>query len=398
VRSCSNQRAGVVCLFSISFMLTCLIPATGFACPYSIRDAGFVELEPARYGLYCLVRDDTPDKDEVATAFEEIGTTVLLDSNIWPEAVNVDQEESHPVIQHMHFWNVKTFPTVIMVAEGCRSLALPAFSAEEPFKGQAWSVLESAVTSPKRDELMQHVAKAWCTVLLVEGEDAAENQRAREAMAEAGELITGAITPMGRVIQEGPQTVVVSPESAAEEKVLLWSLGLDKSDGARAAVLYGRGRQMGPVLAGEDLTRDFLLEIFYAIGLDCGCETDHRLLAGRVVPLRWGTDIQTEVAANLGFDPESPMVKTEVSRLWPGGASYVQAPLEYSEGVFEYGEEEAVDLEEDAPVEEVARELPETVSASTLGERAGKSVIFIGGALVLLVLVGTGFIIVKRAS
>jgi hypothetical protein len=388
----------LLCLFPITFMLTCLIPATGFACPYSIRDAGFVELEPARYGLYCLVRDDTPQKDEIATAFEEVAAAVLLDSNIWPEVVNVDEQESHPVNQHVNFWNVKTFPAVIMVAEGCRSLALPPLSADEPLKGQAWSLLESAVSSPKRDELMQHAAKAWCTVLLVEGEDAAENQRARESVAEAGELITGAITPMGRVIQEGPQMVVVSSESSAEEKVLLWSLGLDKSDGARAAVLYGRGRQMGPVLEGEYLTKDFLLDIFYAVGLDCGCQTDSRLLAGRVVPLRWGTDIQTEVAANLGFDPESPMVKTEVSRLWPGGASFVQEPLEYSEGVFEYGEEEAVDLEEDAPVEEVASELPIEASALTLGERAGKSVLFIGGGLVLLVLVGTGVIIVKRAS
>lgn len=395
MRSCSNQWAGLLCLFSIAFILTCIIPATGFACPYSIRDAGFVELEPARYGLYCLVRDDTPDKDEVATTFEEVAHAVLLDSNIWPEVVNVDQQGSHPVNQHVNFWNINAFPTVIMVAEGCRSLALPAFSSDEPLRGQAWSVLENAVTSPKRDELMQHVAKAWCTVLLVEGEDAAENQRAREAVAQAGESIAGAITPMGRVIQEGPQMVVVSPESSAQENVLLWSLGLDKSDGARAAVLYGRGRQMGPVLEGDDLTKDFLLDIFYAVGLDCGCETDPRLLAGRVIPLRWGTDIQTEVAANLGFDPESPMVKTEISRLWPGGASYVQEPLAYSEGVFEYGEEEPADTTVES-AEEVVRE-PSVASASTLGERAGKSVLFIGGALVLVILVGSGLVMLSRA-
>lgn len=394
MRSCSDPRVGSLCLFAIAFLLTHIISAAAVACPYSIRDVGFVELEPARYGLYFLVRDDTPDKYEVATAFEEIADAVLLDSNVWPEVVNVDQQESHPVNQHVNFWNIDTFPAVIMVAEGCRSLALPAFSPDKPFKEQVWSLLEGVVTSPKREELMQHVAKAWCTVLLVECEDAAENQRAHEAVKEATGLIAGSVTPMGRVVQEAPHVVVVSPESSVQEKVLLWSLGLDDPGSARAAVLYGRGRQMGPVLQGEALTRDFVLDILYAIGLDCGCETDQRLLAGRVIPLRWGSDIQAEVAAQLGFDPESPMVKTEVSRLWPAGASRAEEPLGYSEGTFEYDEEPAD--AEIVPAQEVVRE-PQPASASTLGERAGRTVLFIGGALVLLVLVGSGFVMVLRS-
>ena len=394
MRSCSDPRVGSLCLFAIAFLLTHVVSAAAVACPYSIRDVGFVELERARYGLYCLVRDDTPEKDEIATTFQEVADAVLLDSNIWPEVVNVDQQESHPVIQHVSFWNINTFPAVIMVAEGCRSLALPAFSPDKPFKEQVWSLVESVVTSPKREELIEHVAKAWSIVLLVEGEDVAENQKAHEAVKEANELIAGAITPMGRVIQQAPHVVVISPDMSVQEKVLLWSLGLDEPRGARAAVLYGRGRQMGPVLQGEALTRDFVLDILYAIGLDCGCETDQRLLAGRVIPLRWGSGIQAEVAAHLGFDPESPMVKTEVSRLWPAGASYAEEPLAYSEGTFEYDEEPADD--EIVPAQEIVRE-PQPASASTLGERAGRTLLFIGGALVLAVLVGSGFVMVSRA-
>jgi len=395
MRSGSNHRVGLLCLFLIAFVPSCLISVAGFACPYSIRDVGFVELEAARYGLYFLVRDDTPERDEIAKAFEEIADAVLLDSNIWPEVVNLDQQESHPVNQHVRFWSIDTFPAAILVAEGCRSLALPAFSPDEPFKDQAWSLLEGVVTSPKREELMQHVAKAWCTVLLVEGEDAAENQRAHEAVKEATGLIAGAITPMGRAIQDAPQIVLVSPKSAAEETVLVWSLGLDKPAGARAAVLYGRGRQMGPVLEGDDLTKEFVLDILYAIGLDCGCETDRRLLAGRVIPLRWGPDIQAAVAEHLGFDPENPMVKTEVSRLWPAGASYAESSLGYSEGVFEYEEVPADTIV--ASTEKVVRE-PSVASASTLGERAGRTLLVIGGALVLLVLVGSGFLIRSRVK
>ena len=392
----SGRRFGVVGLPTAILLIHCVILRASFACPYSVRDVGFVELKPSRYMLYCLVRDDTPDREKTESTLEELSGIVLLDSNVAGEVVNVDQQDAHPATEYNRFWDIKTYPAAILVSPDGRSLILPMARADEPFKETAWSVLGHVASSPKRGELIQHIARAWCIVLLVEGRDPAENKRAREAVTEAIAIITGSTTAMGRVVHEPPHLIVVSPESFPEEEVLLWSLGLDDHGdrGPRVAVLYGRGRQMGPVLEGDNLTRDSVLNLLYVIGMDCGCQTDRRLLTGRVIPLTWGSTVHAVLVGQLGFDPESPMVKTEVSQIWSGGATYAEGPLGYSEGVFGYTEQ-PLDPES-APAGDVVSGSP-TTSVPTFGKRAERTVLFIGGALTLLVLIGGGLIVVVRA-
>jgi len=394
--SLTSQRSSVVRVCAAVALLSCLIPPTVSACPYSVRDVGFIELTPARYRLYCLVRNDTSEREKVSDAFEELSGIVLLDSNVECEVVNLDEQQGHEAAEYVDFWGIDTFPAAIVVAPDGRSLVLPMTHADEPVKDTVWTVLESAVSSPEREELLEHAPTAWCTVVLVEGDDSAENREAREAIAEAIRFISGAVTAMGRVVREPPLLLVVPQQSAAEEEVLLWSLGLESYDnrGARVAVLYGRGRQMGPVLEGESLTRDAVLNLFYIVGMDCGCETDPRLLAGRTIPLRWGSTVQTLLISQLGFDPESPMVKTEVSRIWSGGAMYAEGPLGYTEGVFGYTEQPA-----EAVVVPTSEIVPDTAagSAVTLGERAGRTVLLVGVVLALCGVVGGGLIMVFRA-
>jgi hypothetical protein len=394
--SSSSQRSSVVRVCAAVALLSCLIPPTVSACPYSVRDVGFIELTPARYSLYCVVRNDTPERDKVSATFDELSGVVLLDSNVECEVVNLDRQEGHEAAEYVEFWGIDTFPSAVVVAPDGRSLVLPMVRADQPLKDTVWSVLEGVVSSPKRDEVLEHAPTAWCMVVLVEGGDRAENGKARKAVGEAMSFISGAVTAMGRVVREPPLLLVIPQQSAAEEEVLLWSLGLDSYDnrGARVAVLYGRGRQMGPVLEGDGLTRDAVLNLFYIIGMDCGCETDPRILAGRTIPLRWGSTVQSLLVSQLGFDPESPMVKTEVSRIWAGGAMYAEGPLGYTEGVFGYIEQPA-----EAAIVPSSEVVPEkaSVSTATLGERAGRTVLVVGGVLALCGVVGGGIIIVLRA-
>ncbi len=378
-------------------LVYCLIPPTVCACPYSVRDVGFVELTPVRYKLCCVVRNDTPDRETISATFEDLSEIVLLDSNVEWEVVNLDRQQSHEAAEYVDFWGIDTFPAALLIAPDGRSLVLPMVAAEEPLKDTVWSLLGGVVSSPKREDLIRHVASAWCTVVLVEGDDSAENRRVREAVEAAVALISGAVTSMGIVVREPPHLLVVPRQSFAEEQVLLWSLGLDGYDtrGARAAVLYGRGRQIGPVLEGDGLTRDSVLNLFYLIGTDCGCETDPRLLAGRIIPLVWGSDVQTVIVGQLGFDPESPMVKTEVSQIWSGGgAMYAEGPLGYTEGIFGYIEQPV-----EAGIVPTRAVIPEKPAgpAVTLEDRAGRTVLFVGGALALFVLIGGGIIMVLRA-
>jgi len=394
--SWNGRRFSLLSLPAMILLVQCVVQSTSFACPYSVRDVGFIELEPARYSIYCVVRNDTPERDKVSAAFEELSHIVLLDSNVECEVVNLDQQQGHEAAEYVDFWGIDAFPAAIVVAPDGRSLVLPMVRGAEPLKDTVWSVLERVVSSPKREELLEHAPTAWCTVVLVEGDDRAENRGARETVEAAMALISGAVTSMGRVVRAPPHLLVVPQQSFAEEEVLLWSLGLDNHDnrGARAAVLYGRGRQMGPVLEGEGLTRDAVLNLFYIIGMDCGCETDPRLLAGRTIPLRWGSAVQAAVVGQLGFDPESPMVKTEVSRIWSGGAMYVEGPFGYTEGAFGYIEQPA-----QAIVKPTSEVVPERAAGSdaTLGERAGRTVLLVGGALALCGVVGGGIIMILRS-
>ena len=101
------------------------------------------------------------------------------------------------------------------------------------------------------------------------------------------------------------------------EAVLLWGLGFEPrlSPEARVALVYGRGRRLGEPLEGALITRTVLQERLAIIGQDCECDLDRAWLKGPVLPGRWDRELQQLAAKTLGFDPENPMVRTEVSRI-----------------------------------------------------------------------------------
>ena len=120
-----------------------------------------------------------------------------------------------------------------------------------------------------------------------------------------------------------PPTILELPFARrSEEKVLLWSLGIDQKDPQPSAVvLYGRGRMMGTVLKGLDISDNKLDHYLSMIGLDCECGLDRRWMTGQRVPIRWDQNTQHQVAQALEFDPENPMVKMEISRILGKGPS-----------------------------------------------------------------------------
>jgi hypothetical protein len=139
---------------------------------------------------------------------------------------------------------------------------------------------------------------------------------------------------------------VIPPDSFSQEKILLWSLGLKERELGKPFVtaLYGRGRQIGPLLESEKITRDRLFNILSVVGADCSCELDRNWIKGPMIPLKWEEKIQSKLAKLLGFDPENPMVKMEVSQILSTGEKKpsLEATLEdtllygYKEDVVEY--------------------------------------------------------------
>ena len=121
-----------------------------------------------------------------------------------------------------------------------------------------------------------------------------------------------------------------------------------------------------------------------------------------MLPVRWDEEIQARVAESLGFDPENPMVKMEMSWIIGRGvSSYPGVPFGYQEFVVE--SESVNEVEQILPAQ-----LQDTVSPPAVllrkSEAAGaeskpvlqKPLFFIVGLAVLIIAVGL-FIVFRAA-
>jgi hypothetical protein len=168
-----------------------------------------------------------------------------------------------------------------------------------------------------RDRLYRESLRAYGLVLLVEGSDTAANQRAQAAAQAAIDATAKLIPGMPKPVDIPPQLIVLPATAQAAESILLWGLGFEPapSDQPRLALLYGRGRRLGSPLEGPLITQTVLRERLVLIGQDCECDLDRAWLRGPLYPGRWDRSLQEVAAKVLGFDPENPMVRAEVSRI-----------------------------------------------------------------------------------
>jgi hypothetical protein len=203
--------------------------------------------------------------------------------------------------------------------------------------GQAVSsVVAAALHSPTRQQILEKAAETYGVVLLMEGPEQDRNIKAREIISTAISRIREQLDLLPKAIARPPEIVTLDRQSLDRERVLLWSLGLKPQDinEPHAAVLYGRGRWIGPLFKGDRLAADLLTEMLLVIGSDCECGLDHRFLQGTMLPVRWDETLQQKVAESIGFDPEDPMVKMEmvsIVRRGMGGFDSPSMPLGYRE-------------------------------------------------------------------
>jgi hypothetical protein len=342
--------------------LLCVLNAPdALGCRYSVRDAGFVDLGGSTYRLYLFSDEGTKDRipSDVRTF------AALADSNIRSESIETGGQKAHPAMKYLEMLNISSPPAAVLVSPVGRPLALPLAGEGISNRDHTWSMLDGLVSSPIRKQILESILEAFCVVLLVEGDAGEANDRALEEAHKAIERVTGMMGMMPKPVKEPPHLLRVSRGKIAEEKVLLWSLGIDTEDTAEphVAVLYGRGRRSGPLLRGGTIKEKFLFNILLIIGADCECDLDRAWMQGKMIPLRWDEAVQEKAASVLDFDPENPMVKMEVSRIVSTGPSGLYAPGRLGDPLeedvlFGYSEEavtfEPAGQEEQAPSKEKA--------------------------------------------
>jgi len=125
-------------------------------------------------------------------------------------------------------------------------------------------------------------------------------------------------------------------------------------------------------------------------------------LQGTMLPVRWDEKIQARVVESLGFDPENPMIKMEMSRIIGRGySSYPGVPFGYQEFVVESVNEP----EQILPVQDQNTASPSSAAVAPVSEESvlaeskpvlQKPLFFIAGLAVLIIAVGL-FIVFRAA-
>jgi len=285
------------------------------ACQYNVRDVGFVDLETEPYRLYALVDSNTPPG--AVSLLQRLPRTALQDCNVQFEIVTKGEATTHPASLRLVGGPGHSSPSVVLVSPDGQTLPLPLEPPGPTFQNSLASTLAEVASSPTRGELLATVSRSFAAVLLIEGETAAANQRARQAVAQAIDTIRSQMPSLPKTIAAPPGMVVLEATALSRERVLLWSLGLDTAPTPqpRAAVIYGRARWIGPLMKGDEISERNLAGLLSIVGVDCECGLDVAWTLGTRLPVRWHADLHAELVRALGFDPENPLVRMEVSRI-----------------------------------------------------------------------------------
>ncbi|MBC8181535.1 hypothetical protein H8E88_10470 [candidate division KSB1 bacterium] len=298
-----------------------------FACKYNVRETGFVDLGSESYFINLYIDQNSPK--EIISSFQQIASELLDDSNIKTQVININFERNNVAVKYLNVWNIKSLPAVLLVSPDGQSIFLPVDFQKQLFEQSFDKIVKDILFSPVKKHILKEVIRTYGVVLLIEGKSDADNNRAKVAVNRAIQNIQNKMVFLPKPIKHPPELVSVPNQLIKNEKILLWSLGIDSEqiEEPIVAVIYGRSRWIGPLFIGEKIISDNLSAILITIGLDCECGLDKSWMQGTMLPVKWDQQIQSRVAKNLGFDPENPMIKMEINRILRMGSSHPGVPM-----------------------------------------------------------------------
>ena len=357
-------RRSAAFVFGLLVAALAVLPAGQVdACRYTVRDVAFVDLGSSPYRLV-VFSEGEPDA-ALVTARDAVRDR-LVDSNVVLELID-QQDSEHPAVALLETTDVREFPAVVLVSPDERLLVL-AEGMTELDSAKLNTLVDSIIASPVREDLLSRAFDVHSTMIVVEGGDAAENERIVAMAEQFIPQVRDALPLMPKPIDGPPHLIVLTREQIAAERILLWSLGVDLEDdtATQVAILFGRARKLGPVLRfpGDD-ARKFERSLA-VVGQDCECGLDRSWMQGDMVPHIWDEERERVAMARLRFDPGSPEVKTEIAQLLTRGPGGKQALAE-SDIVFPaigYQEIE-LDAPEDVAVASRDVEVPAAGEASS---------------------------------
>jgi len=375
----------VTLLFIFCFCNTLI----AYSCRYTIREIGYSDIGSEPHYLYIFTNSETSEKE--ISSIHNLSHSILNETNVKLKLFDADKEK----------YNIKSFPSAVFVFPGGEHMIFSLKQEERSLNESVWMLLDNLVTSTCRNIIKAKLLQAYCVVLVVEGDNRQHNENVLLETKKAVREITRMLDQMPKVVDSPPVVVVLPRKDIPDERLLLTSLGItEKETGMPSvAILYGRGRIMGPVLQGDLISRDIIHNLLSIVGADCECGLDHSWILGRMIPLRWESSVQNELAKNLGFDIENPMVRSEMSQILslkqaqvksldPMGSSL----LGYSEGELDIAK--SPEKISKIPASEVRKSFYQTEKSKN--NLVFKTIILGFGGILLIVIVTLLFIQYKR--
>ena len=277
-----------------------LVPAeSALRCRYTVRDVAFVAFAGDRYTLDVEVPEGTPEG--WTDTLRRIARASLADTDV---EMKTTVKEGAGV------------PRATLRAADGRSLEVPVPADVKTLEKEGWDALDALGHSKARDRYKARCLEAHAVIVVFEGPEKADNARAVRLASEAIAMAT-TLRELPKPSKAGPEVLVVPYADRAAERVFHWATGAhaEEEGDAQVAVLYGRGRRMGPVLAGPVITASDIKQALLMIGQDCECELPRTIMRGPMVPLAWSTEDADRAQEVLGFDGRNPMVKQEIARI-----------------------------------------------------------------------------------
>ncbi|MEM7261306.1 MAG: hypothetical protein AAF488_04895 [Planctomycetota bacterium] len=297
----NSTRALLVVLFA------CGLPATAHACRYNIRDVGFVELsEPP---LELLVLDD-PFKE--TPGVRDKLSEVLRGSNVRLQFIKSNSPEGLSMATRLGNPGARAPRFVLRVRdEGLSEPDLIELKNED--------ACSQLIASPLAEKLSDAIIDWYAVVIFFEGSDPKVNREASRAIDDALAAISKRFEDLPKAVAVQPGRLNVATSARASEALFGKTLGVPQDKQAHAVVVYGRGRRLGSNLSSTSIQRSKLEDALWIVGQSCECDVDRRWMTGRATPIRFSLTQRRRLAAQLGFDPENPLIRSEISRLLARG-------------------------------------------------------------------------------
>lgn len=270
-------------------------------CRYTVRDIGFVSLVTAEWSVEATGPVESQAELRLMEAF-------LLDANVTCR------------VQPSDDLSVRWF----LVSQTGERLDLgQATGGSSTLDAVRSRSLGAVLNSPLRTTLTDNMFDVFATVLFVRGTDRLGARAAQAEIDRAIELLHEIEPQLPRPLAGDVVVALLLAKDRNQERVTLWALGLNDLAPTESAVvmIYGRMKRAGKPLTGERLIAAEILTSLALIGESCECDTDRDWASEPRLPHRFDAAQHELAAATLGFDPDSPYVLAEVTRILSRGSA-----------------------------------------------------------------------------